>query len=499
MSHEFSADDTVIAPSGSDALIGRVIGNYKVTDVLGKGGFGAVYKATDTKLGRTVALKFLRQTDETFHAELFEREARALGALSKHGNIVQIHAWDEYNGANFFVLEYMSSSVADEVKNHPDGMPIDKALKIIAECADALSFAHEAEILHRDIKAQNILLEERDGTAKIADFGLARICGTSNHTIEGQAIGSPVYMAPEQARGHKLTHLCDIYSLGVTLYELLSGKPSVSGSSILEVLEKVRNNDRVPLRTMKPGLPDAVYAIVDRATAPEPANRYQSAADMAADLRRVDVHTTSAPAVSSSPVREASRHQDLSPLTTSAAEPVANTMQHPAPVPSPGTESVPVRAAVQTPAKVPRKVELPPEPPRPANPVSKRLDRKMSSAQKGGLIALFSGMAVILLGIAGVAVVLMADGGSAPYMDDYGSPGIQETGFYDANGNWVDTSNGYYDNNGHYISPNGGIYDSNGYDISGSDGYFDPDGNWFSGSDGFDPAGKGDSGLKGKY
>lgn len=287
--------ETLVPDSDSDPLVGRRIGNYQVLSVLGRGGFGSVYKAEDTKLGRNVALKFLNQAGEGFHNELFEREAKALGILSKHPNIVQIHTWDEFEGKNFFVLEYMESSVADLLKKYPKGMPPELAIRIIAECADALSFAHESEILHRDIKSPNILIESENSVAKIADFGLARICGVSNNTIEGAAIGSPAYMAPEQVRGQELTHLCDIYSLGVTFYELLCGQPPITGTSVLELLEKVRNDDRVPLRDRTPDLPEEIYAIIDKATAQEPVNRYASAKDFAEVLRGIDLEPNSAP------------------------------------------------------------------------------------------------------------------------------------------------------------------------------------------------------------
>ncbi len=292
-------DKTIISPrspqasdssaSSDDPLVGQRIGNYQVLSVLGRGGFGSVYKAEDTKLGRMVALKFLNQTTDTFHSELFEREAKALGTLSKHPNIVQIHSWDEHEGKNFFVLEYMELSVADLLEASPDGLPPALAIRIIAECADALAFAHESCILHRDIKSPNILLEHADGVAKIADFGLARICGTSNNTIEGSVIGSPAYMAPEQARGGEITPQCDIYSLGATLYELLSGQAPFMGKSVLEILEKVRNNDRIALKTRTPHLPPALYGIVDQATAPKPEDRFASAADFAQALRAIEI------------------------------------------------------------------------------------------------------------------------------------------------------------------------------------------------------------------
>ena len=281
----FSGETLIVE---TDPLVGRRIGNYQVLSVLGRGGFGSVYKAEDVKLGRMVALKFLNQATEGFHSELFQREVKALGILSKHPNIVQIHAWDEFEGKNFFVLEYMASSVADVLARYPEGMPIELAIRIIAESADALAFAHASEILHRDIKSPNILIENEEGPAKIADFGLARICGVSSNTIEGAAIGSPAYMAPEQVRGQELTHLCDIYSLGVTLYELLCGQPPITGTSVLDLLEKVRNNERVPLRERKPGLPDAVYAVIDKATAHDPKDRFGTAKEFAAVLRGID-------------------------------------------------------------------------------------------------------------------------------------------------------------------------------------------------------------------
>ena len=300
MSDDFIDENTIISPdtikpearpdAENDPLIGQELGNYKVLSLLGRGGFGSIYKAEDTKLGRMVALKFLTQFNDEFHSELFQREAQALGKLSKHPHIVQIHTWDEHEGQNFFVLEYMDTSVADILQQHPDGIPPARATRIIAECAEALDFAHSECILHRDIKSPNILIECPDGKAKIADFGLARICGTSNqNTIEGSVIGSPAYMAPEQARGSEVTPLCDIYSLGATLHEMLSGKPLYKGKSVLAILEKVRNNECDPLAQVKPGLPHELYAIVDKATAHDPEKRYQSAAEMSKDLRALNL------------------------------------------------------------------------------------------------------------------------------------------------------------------------------------------------------------------
>jgi serine/threonine protein kinase len=301
MSDDFIDEKTIISPrttpagdatdTTNDPLIGQRIGNYLILSILGRGGFGSIYKAEYTKLGRMVALKFLIHSNDEFHSELFEREAKALGKLSKHPHIVQIHAWDEHEGNNFFVLEFMDTSVADLLKQSPNGIDPARAVQIIAECADALTFAHESNILHRDIKSPNILIECPDGKAKVADFGLARICGTSSNTIEGSVIGSPAYMAPELARGGEVTPLCDIYSLGATLHEMLSGKVLFSGSSVLAVLEKVRTNERDDLKILKPGLPTALYAIVAKATAHDPEARYQTAKELAEALRDIDIES----------------------------------------------------------------------------------------------------------------------------------------------------------------------------------------------------------------
>ena len=269
-----------------DPLVGIQLGNYHVLAGLDRGGFGMVYRARDIKLGRDVALKFLHNPLSVEHRHLFEREAKALAALSKHPHIVQIHAWGEYQGRNYFVLEFVGSSVNKLLAASPGGLSIETALRIGAEAAEALAYAHKQGILHRDIKPANILIESENQRAKLADFGLARLYERNEAvTISGGVSGSPPYMSPEQALAKSMDHRSDIFSLGVTLYELLCGKRMFDGATGTEVMLQVRKGKGMPLQQRKPDLPAYVFDIIDKATAYEPGKRFQSADEFAQELR----------------------------------------------------------------------------------------------------------------------------------------------------------------------------------------------------------------------
>ena len=229
-----------------DPLIGAQLGNLQVLSILGRGGFGSVYRARDIKLGRTVALKFLTQPLETRHKELFEREARAIAFLSKHAGIVDIYEWGEYEGRCYFALEYVESNAADLLKEHPNGIPAPRALSVARDCADALAYAHGRGILHRDVKPANILIDLPDGEVKIADFGLARFRETGDVTVSGNVSGSPPYMSPEQVSGERLDERSDIFSMGVTLHEFLCGQRLFGGNTALETMSRIRDDNRTP-------------------------------------------------------------------------------------------------------------------------------------------------------------------------------------------------------------------------------------------------------------
>ena len=280
-----SSGKPAAGPNIQDPIIGADVGSYKIIQLLGKGGFGKVYKARDKTLGREVAIKFLHSTVDFRRRALFEREAKAIAALSKHPNIVVIHQWGEHEGQNYFVLEFVEGSAEKLLEEHEDGLPLAMALRIAAECAEALHESHKNKILHRDVKPANILIEPSNGAVKLTDFGLASFGPSSDFTIHGTVSGSPSYMSPEQANAEQLDARTDIFSLGVTLYELLCGRLPFEATAPEDTIARIRNNDRVLLHTRRPDLPEAVCSIVERATAFARVTRYQTAQEFARALR----------------------------------------------------------------------------------------------------------------------------------------------------------------------------------------------------------------------
>ena len=280
-----SGSDTEVA---TDSMVGTMLGGFRIISVLGQGAFGKVYKAQDVKLKRDVAIKMLIREGDGISGELFAREAQAIAALSSHPNIVDIYQWGEHEGKYYFVLAYVPRSAGDLIEEHPDGLPLADALNITATCADALTAAHTEKIFHRDIKPDNILIDAKD-QPKLADFGLAsqHTSEKSEFTLTGTISGSPPYMSPEQAIAAPLDARSDIYSLGVTLYQFLCGELPCTGESALEIMEKIKTNDRVPLAERRPMLRKDVVALVDKATAFRPGDRYQTAEEFARKLRAV--------------------------------------------------------------------------------------------------------------------------------------------------------------------------------------------------------------------
>lgn len=278
---EAQSTDVVMGMTPSDPLVGARIGDFEIVRALGAGGFGTVYAARDVTLGRDVALKFLRDPLVREHSHLFKREAKALAALSKHPSIVQIYTWGEYQDRNYFALEFVASSASDLLQRNPKGLAPTLALRIAAECADALAYAHKQGILHRDVKPGNILIEAENHRAKLADFGLAKFFESAEASFTAGVSGSPPYMSPEQANGQMLDERSDVFSLGSTLYELLSGRRPFEGTSRIEIMENVRQGNKASLRKYCPNLADSVVDVVEKAIAHDPRERFQSAHEFA--------------------------------------------------------------------------------------------------------------------------------------------------------------------------------------------------------------------------
>jgi len=226
-------------------MIGKTISHYKILEKLGEGGMGVVYKAEDTKLRRTVALKFLppELTRDSEAKERFIHEARAAAALN-HPNICTIHEIDESEGQFFIAMEYVEGeSLKDVIEgNLPKVLNFREALDLASRVADGLNEAHGKGIIHRDIKPDNIMITSK-GQAKIMDFGLAKLRGQTKLTREGTTLGTVAYMSPEQARGDEVDHRTDIWSLGVILYEMLTGHLPFRGEYDQAVIYAIMNEE----------------------------------------------------------------------------------------------------------------------------------------------------------------------------------------------------------------------------------------------------------------
>ncbi len=280
-------------------MIGKNILHYKILEKLGEGGMGVVYKAEDTKLNRTVALKFLPTTqlatDED--KQRFQQEAKAAAQLS-HANIATVYEINEYDGATFIAMEYIEGgSISDEVKKRP--LKIKDALKIAQQIAEGLHCAHELGIVHRDIKSANIMITKK-GVAKIMDFGLAKMSTASMLTKAGTTLGTISYMSPEQAQGENVDHRSDIWSLGVVLYEMISGQLPFKGDYESAIIYSIMNEPPEPLTAVRTGVPMDLEKIVNKLIAKDPAERYQNIIELPVDLKTVGTNETGSSIISES-------------------------------------------------------------------------------------------------------------------------------------------------------------------------------------------------------
>jgi tetratricopeptide (TPR) repeat protein/tRNA A-37 threonylcarbamoyl transferase component Bud32 len=286
--HRGEGPEAVPSSADNDQEEGPRVPGYEILGVLGRGGMGVVYKARQVKLNRLVALKMVLAGAHAGPLQLarFYTEAEAVARL-QHPGIVQIFEVGEHAGLPFFSLEFVEGgSLGRKIKGLPQ--PPREAADIVAQLAQAMAVAHERGIIHRDLKPANILLTA-DGTPKITDFGLAkRIEDDSNQTKSGTLMGTPSYMAPEQARGetHEIGPLADLYSLGAILYELLTGRPPFLGLTLWETIVQVREQEPVPPTHLQPKCPCDLETICLKCLQKEPQKRYASCQALADDLDR---------------------------------------------------------------------------------------------------------------------------------------------------------------------------------------------------------------------
>jgi serine/threonine protein kinase len=285
-----------------ESLIGQQLGSYQILALLGAGGMGVVYKARDTRLNRTVAIKVLpsNKVSEPERKRRFIQEARAASALN-HPNIVTLHDVGSQSGIDFIVMEYVAGKTLDQ-RIPRKGMPLKQALSIAIQMADALAAAHRAGLVHRDLKPGNVMVT-KDGQVKVLDFGLAKLAerstpsgvdsaetlqsGTRSLTEEGMILGTVAYMSPEQAEGKKLDARSDIFSFGAVLYEMVTGQRAFTRESNLAILTAILREEPKSVSQIVTGLPREFERILNRCLRKERERRWQTMADVKTSLQEL--------------------------------------------------------------------------------------------------------------------------------------------------------------------------------------------------------------------
>ena len=280
------------APAVSEAspfAAGQVIADrYEIQGELGRGGMGMVYRARDRQIGEEIAMKIVRPDHAAFPrlVDRLKSEIRLTRRIS-HRNVVRAHDLGEWQGVYFLTMEYVKGITVEAMLNTRGALSVDSTLAIGAQVAEALGVAHELQIIHRDIKPANLLVDE-SGTLKVMDFGLARVAEPgSGLTQAGFVVGTPGYMAPEQHLGGAVDARSDLFSTGVVLYECLTGRPPFDASSPMAVVDRVLEGRVTPIRQLLAHVPPALAAVIERLLRREPADRIQSARELAEQLAQI--------------------------------------------------------------------------------------------------------------------------------------------------------------------------------------------------------------------
>jgi serine/threonine-protein kinase len=275
-----------------DLTIGTVIGTllnerFRLEEQIGAGGMSTVYRAYDTTLERWVAIKLMHRdiSSDPDQLERFRREARAVARLN-HPHVVTVIDFGEDGGAPYIVLEFVEGETLKQRIRRMGRLPVGEAVAYAIEIGRALSAAHAERLVHRDVKPQNVLIDQ-EGRAKVTDFGIARSLEAHGLTATGRVLGTTDYVSPEQALGHEVTVQSDVYSLGIVLYEMLTGEPPFKAESQVAVAMKHVQQPIPDVQRARPDVSASLAAVVDRATAKELGNRYATADDLVHDLEQV--------------------------------------------------------------------------------------------------------------------------------------------------------------------------------------------------------------------
>ena len=346
----------MVAEDQTRPIIGQRIGRYKILSLLGAGGMGDVYLAEDKRLGRKVALKLLKESfiQDAERVRRFEQEARSASALN-HPNILTIHEISEADELQFIATEFVEGQTLRQ-RLKGARMTLKEAIGVATQVASALNAAHSARIIHRDIKPENIMLRP-DGLVKVLDFGLAKLTARStevdsqaitaakNLTIPGMVMGTARYMSPEQARGLEVDERTDIFSTGVVIYEMMTGRAPFSGETPSDVMAAILHHEPVPLRELASDAPIELESIVSKALCKDRDERYQVIKDLQADLNSLMQEPLSREKQPESPKVSVREISDGGHLITSPKSKAPEVIQESAPATS-HSEEVPPQTVV---------------------------------------------------------------------------------------------------------------------------------------------------------
>ena len=336
-------------------MIGTTLAHYRITAALGAGGMGEVWRATDEKLGREVALKVLSEefASDPQRLDRFEREARAVAALN-HPHIVTIHSVEEAEGVRFLTMELVDGQTLDALIPK-DGLEIEPFFDLATPLAEAVSAAHDKSVIHRDLKPSNVMVDG-DGRVKVMDFGLAKMQETADPsdsselptealTGVGMVVGTVPYMSPEQIEGLIVDHRTDVFSLGVLLYEMATGKRPFQGKSSPALMSSILRDVPTPLLEIRTDLPRHLGRIIGRCLEKDRRDRYQTARDVFNELKALQREASSSTGTATPPQPRAGINPPLSGVPSSeAGGTVTSSSTSPIPfVPGNRTPSMPIR------------------------------------------------------------------------------------------------------------------------------------------------------------
>jgi serine/threonine protein kinase len=277
------------APDDEGELAGRRLGGYQLVKRIGSGGMGEVYRAVQVALGRQVAIKILSPelTEDRTFVDRFMTEARAAGKLN-HPNVAQVHEVGESDGIYYYSMEYLAGGSVQERIRGGRALPLAEGVRIALGAARALEYAEKHGVIHCDIKPDNLMLTE-EGEPRLTDLGIARTVKSMAEKVkqEGGVLGSPHYMAPEQARGEPIDHRVDIYALGATFYRMIAGRTPFTGKNAREIMEKQVYEEPPGLRSINPEIPQTVCRVITRMMKKKPEKRFQTARELIADLEKL--------------------------------------------------------------------------------------------------------------------------------------------------------------------------------------------------------------------